>query len=235
MKTSKGRLLIGALSFVTLGLGLVNLGNEIWTMSSGYIVAAIEDDEIGPVIVPYDLARSRSALAIAGCKPDLYRRTVTLQLARLDAVVADAAAVSPRTELDDADRLLQQALSCNPYDGNLWLRSASLELVRTGNLRRAVEFLRMSQLFAPSEAWIIRARLPVASALTLSKSGTEQILKDDFKALATSKWSRDAANFYLQVPAATRTTLDQVIGELSPEAAHPFKTWLHRLQGHRKS
>jgi hypothetical protein len=232
---STGRLLIGALSLFTFGVGLINLGNEIWTMGSGYIVAAIEGDEIGPVAVPYDLSRSRAALAVAGCRPELYRRTVTLQLARLDAVVADPAVVSPRAELDEANRLLQQALSCNPYDGNLWLRSASLELVRTGDLRRAVEFLRMSQLFAPSEAWIIRARLPVASALMLSKSGTDEILKDDFKALATSKWSRDAANFYLQAPEPTRTALDQFIGELSPEAAHPFKTWLRRLQGQHKS
>ncbi|BCJ91920.1 hypothetical protein IZ6_26550 [Terrihabitans soli] len=235
MRISTGRIFIGAISIVALATSLTNLATEVWAMSGSYIATAFEKGEIGPAMSPRELARSDTAIAFAGCRPQLYRQAMTLRLAYLDSAISDPANASSAGELTEAADAIGRALRCNPYDGNLWLRAASLELVRTGNLGRSVEFLDMSRKLAPSEGWIIRARLPVARSLATSNPRAQQILRDDFIALATSKWSRDAAAFYLRSDSESRLALDGVIKETPETAMHPFRTWLRRLQDHHKS
>jgi hypothetical protein len=101
--------------------------------------------------------------AMASCARESVRSGASVELFALDAAAMQGDLADE--DLREADQLLRQALRCFPTDGNLWLRLAMIDVVRTGTFQRAAEMVTQSAMVSPSEGWILRARLAWVSQI----------------------------------------------------------------------
>ena len=152
------------------------------------------------------------------CGDALTRARLTISLAALDAAgkgfdlaLIDAAT---KTALESA----RHRLACDPLDGNAWLRLAMIEVQSSGPAPAAIDALRLSYWSAPSESWVMAARLPFATRLYLAGApGFESEYLDDLGRFAAYEPSNQVAATYVDTEPRIRSLLHPLI------AAQPEK------------
>ncbi len=135
--------------------------------------------------------------ASVDCGDSFTRASLTVNLAALDAATTKFDVPMADAAEKNAIRAAEHRLECNPLDGNAWLRYAIVENRGKGPVASVIDDLRLSYWTAPSEAWIIEARLPFATNLTLAGvTGFETEYVDDLRRfVAFESTGRVAAAF----------------------------------------
>ncbi len=106
--------------------------------------------------------------ATSDCGDPFTRASLTVNFAALEAATDAFDATLIDVAERNAIRAAEHRLSCNPLDGNAWLRYAMVQTRGKGPVGSAIDALRLSYWTAPSEGWIIEPRLAFATDLRLT-------------------------------------------------------------------
>lgn len=190
---------------------------------------------------------------LVSCSPDLIDAAVTLASAAADAAPGGTAVRagqpvgidqvgatqanepgSARSGLDRArlDRhaitadVLRTAATCRPFDGNVWLRQAILEAVRSGPSPTLLPLLQISYRGAPNDFAVLAPRLGFASqlyadGLTAVAAG----LSGDVGRLVADGRLDHIAAAMRSAPRAVRPMYDPWVAQLDPSR----RTYLEML------
>ena len=126
----------------------------------GYAIALENGDAESPEKFAAFLSDPRSGAAVQGCSDLGSRARLAIALAGFDTF----APAEPGKNGGDgfaahAIAAAAARLACNPLDGAAWLQLARLRLRAGAPLDAVAADLRLSYLLAPSEDWILEARL----------------------------------------------------------------------------
>ena len=152
------------------------------------------------------------------CGDSFTRANLTVNLAAFQA----AAKQNDASLLDIANRNAVRAashrLTCNPLDGNAWLRLAMVNAEGARPRAEVISPLRLSYRWAPSEAWVIEPRLAFATNLSLAgATGFELEYLADLRRFASFEATGQVAATYVETPALVRAQLRPLI-ILEPDA-----------------
>ena len=154
---------------------------------------------------------------LARCDSTDLRALAAVRLREIDLAYVTADPARADRAGAAAEGAIRKALSCGPLDGNLWLRLASLQTARFGPSPEALEFLRLSHWIAPSEGWILRARVDFASRLLgAGLKSTESELRSDIRTLVSFDSNSNIADMFMTAPEAARAIYREWI-QLLPE------------------
>lgn len=170
-----------------------------------------------------------SAGILARCNIEDLRALASVNMKETD--LAYEIADPPRADRagDAADRAIRKALSCGPLDGNLWLRLVMLQTARSGVLPTAFEYLRLSYWTAPSEGWIVRARVDFASRLLgAGVKDVEPDLRSDIRTLVNFDTNNNIAAMFLAAPEPARAIYGEWIELLPAERKQSLSRTLER-------
>lgn len=150
--------------------------------------------------------------ASADCGDPFTRASLTVNLAALEAATKaiDVAAIdaAERNATDAAERRLE----CNPLDGNAWLRYAMVKNRGEGPVGSVTGALRASYWAAPSEGWIIEARLTFATNLYLAgATGFETEYLDDLRRFASFEPTNRVAAAYVAIASRVRARMRPLV------------------------
>ena len=142
-----------------------------------------------------------------------------LTRARLTVTVAALERATKGTDLALIDAAMQNALetakhrlSCNPLDGNAWLRLAMIEVQSSGPAPAVIDALRLSFWSAPNESWVMESRLPFATRLYLAGvTGFEAEYRDDLARFADYQPGNQVAATYVNVAPRIQALLHPLI------------------------
>jgi hypothetical protein len=148
------------------------------------------------------------------------RALATVRLKELDQAFVAADPLRSDRAYEGAEAAIRKSLSCAPLDGSLWLRLATLDTSRRGPSSATIQFLKFSHWTAPSEGWIVRARVDFASRLFgAGFEGVQAELRSDIRTLVSFDTPNNIADMYL----------------ISPEAVRPiYRDWIDLLPEGRK-
>lgn len=164
------------------------------------------------------------------CGDAFTRARLTVSLAALDG----ASRGDDLTAIDAAEKNALDAagrrLSCNPLDGNAWLRFAIVTAQASGPSGAAVEALRLSYWAAPNESWVIEARLPFATRLYLAGAkGFESEYLDDLRNFAMYEPTTRVAATYVATEPRVRTLLHPLIARQAEKRKKEIVAEIDRL------
>jgi hypothetical protein len=160
-----------------------------------------------------DLGRSST-----NCSDAFTRAGLTVALATLDAAVEQNDRALVTSALEKALDSASHRLSCNPLDGNAWLRYAIVNARREGPDAAVVNQLRLSYRLAPSEAWVIEPRLAFVTNLDLAGGvGSQTGYLADLQRFTSFESPRQIAAAYVGAPQRVRARLHALIA-LEPVA-----------------
>jgi hypothetical protein len=162
---------------------------------------------------------------------DVYTRArLTVALAALGAA---SKANDPRFR-DAAEKnaldIAEHRLSCNPLDGNAWLRLAMVEAEGNRTTPATIDALHMSYRSAPNESWIIEARLPFATRLYLAEvPGFDIEYLNDLSRYATYEPEDQVAETYVRSASRVRALLRPLIADQSDSRKEAISADIDRL------
>lgn len=143
----------------------------IWSLGALYahmvrlqhkeVVTAIRDGEALPDMQQLSgpIAAYHSANHLLPCTLALHE-DLGLLLARKTDLALDGADLDQSAQtLDEMRHALIARLSCAPQDGKAWLDLATIDSVREGFTKRALQSFAMSARVAPGESWLAEKRL----------------------------------------------------------------------------
>jgi hypothetical protein len=161
------------------------------------------------------VARSGLDRANADCGDLLTRARVTVSLAMLDAAVEKGDAELTASARATALRAAEQRLSCNPLDGNAWLRYAIATSRGDGPIAQVVDDLRMSYWTTPSEGWIVEPRLDFATGLLGSGvTGFEAEYLEDLRRFASFEPASRVGAAFVETSPPVRARMRSIIDTL---------------------
>ena len=144
------------------------------------------------------------------CSRELVRSLVSIKLAALDVVYKSGNQSAWKEQLGQAEELLRVGLRCFPGDGNLWLRLAMVEFARAGPTGHAVAMLKLSELTAPSEAWIIAPRIALAGKLLdFGLPDIQEVLEKDVRIFLGYGRPSEVGALYLEAGPQARRIFDE--------------------------
>jgi hypothetical protein len=199
---------VGTLARSISGLAALARGADVWDLAASIETGAAAD----PGYLAGFVADNGLDRPSIDCGDALTRSRLTVGL----AAMAGALKGGDWTRIDaaetDALEIAGHRLSCNPLDGNAWLRYAMVEVDSSGPAPKAIEALRMSYRTAPDESWVIAARLPFATRLYLAGAlGFESAYLEDLARLGTFESAEEVAAAYVDAAPRIRTLLRPVI------------------------
>jgi hypothetical protein len=146
------------------------------------------------------------------CGDAVTRARLTVSLAALDAAIKGSDLASIDVAKKNALEIVKHRLNCNPLDGNAWLRLAMIEAQSSGALPGAVDALRLSYWSAPSESWVMEARLSFATRLYLADvPGFETEYLEDLRRFATYEPTNQVAKTYAETASRIKALLHPLI------------------------
>jgi hypothetical protein len=153
----------------------------------------------------------------AECGDLFTRASLTVTLAALEAATEQKDANLTDIAERNAIRAASHRLSCNPLDGNAWLRYAIVSARRRGPMGPIVDQLRLSYETAPNEAWVIEPRLGFATNLYLAGAvGFETEYLNDLRLFTSFESVGQVAATYVKIPPRARVLLGSLI-DSAPE------------------
>nr|WP_145959094.1 hypothetical protein [Rhizobium sp. ACO-34A] len=124
------------------------------------------------------------------CLSDVVKAGATVELTRLDRMDLTNAFPQWVETADLADSYLVHALSCLPTSGNLWLRLAMIRQAVAEVPTSLEHLVQLSQLYAPAEADVLRARLLMLNRLSpVGMSALAPIWKADVNVACGQRYS----------------------------------------------
>jgi hypothetical protein len=136
---------------------------------------------------------------------------VALAIAAADPIRTDRAA-------EGTEIAIRKSLQCSPLDGGMWLRLATLDVLRRGPSPRTAEFIKLSYLTAPNEGWVVRSRVDLSSRLfDAGFSAVEQELRADIRTMVNFDENRHIADMFVAAPETVRAIYREWV-VLLPEA-----------------
>lgn len=154
---------------------------------------------------------------LTSCDTSELRALVTVRLKELDLAFATADPIRADRAYEGAETAIRKSLSCAPLDGNLWLRLAMLETARRGASPRAKDFLSISRWAAPSEGWIVRARVYFTSrSFAAGMTEVESELRADLRTLVNRDAPTRVAEMFMTAPAQVQPLYQEWI-DLLPD------------------
>jgi hypothetical protein len=152
--------------------------------------------------------------ASGDCGDAITRARLTVALAALEfAIKGNDMALLDAAE-KNALEIAGHRLSCNPLDGNAWLRFAMVDSQASGPSPTAINALRLSYWAAPNESWVMDARLPFATRLYLAGvTGFETEYIDDLRRFATYEPADKVAATYVATPPRIKALLHPLIAD----------------------
>ena len=155
---------------------------------------------------------------LSKCDTANLRALATVRLKELDLSFVVADPLRADRAYEAAEAAIRKSLSCAPLDGRFWLRMAILDTARRGPSSTTFEYVRLSHWTAPSEGWIVRARVEFAARLFgAGLKEVEPELRSDIRTLVSYDSARNLADMYLAAPESVRPIYREWI-ELVPEA-----------------
>jgi len=147
---------------------------------------------------------------------DLFTRaSLTVTLAALQAATQQKDATLTDIAERNAIRAASHRLSCNPLDGNAWLRYAIVFARRqrpADPIGPILNQLRLSYGTAPNEAWVIEPRLAFATNLYLAGAvGFETEYLNDLRLFTSFESAGQVAAAYVKMPPRARVLLQSSI------------------------
>jgi hypothetical protein len=140
--------------------------------------------------------------AAGDCEDSETRARLTVNLAALEEVLKTDDGAAANFARNNAIEAAKHRLTCNPLDGNAWLRYAMVDALQSGAVASVVAKLRWSYWSTPNEGWIMEARLPFATMLySANVSGLEaEYLSDLWRYANYEPEDRVAANYARTTP-----------------------------------
>jgi hypothetical protein len=176
------------------------------------------------------VAESGLALPSADCDDALTRARLTVGLAALAAATKGTDPAQMDAAARNALQIARSRLSCNPLDGNAWLRFSMINVQSSGPSPTAIEALRLSYWCAPNEGWVIKSRLPFATQLYLAGDiEFETEYRDDLQRFATYEPGRQVASTYIATNPRIRTLLHPLIAAQPEERKKEIVAEIDRL------
>lgn len=155
---------------------------------------------------------------LASCDISNLRAFATVRLKEFDLAFVTADPIRADRASVEAEAAIRKALSCAPLDGILWLRLAALDTARRGTSSKTIEFLKLSHWTAPSEGWIVRARVNFASRLFgAGVKGVEPELRSDIRTLVNFDAPNNVADLFVAAPELVQQIYRDWVALLPPE------------------
>ena len=143
--------------------------------------------------------------ASSDCGDPFTRASLTVNFAALEATTDALDATLIDAAERNAVRAAEHRLSCNPLDGNAWLRYAMVQTRSKGLAASAIDALRVSYWAAPSEGWIIEPRLAFATNLHLAgATGFETEYLGDLRRFTSFESTSQVAAAYVAMSSQVR-------------------------------
>jgi hypothetical protein len=182
-------------------------------------LAAAIDAGDGPKLEALDRSFEGRSLEplLERCDASTLNALATVGLAEVDLATTMADPIRSDRASDVAEAAIRQALRCAPLSGDLWLKLAALDTVRRGPSARTVELIKLSHWTAPSEGWIVRRRVDLASRLY--ESGVKDVgpeLHSDIRTLVNFDASGKIADMFVAAPHSVRPIYREWIELLPP-------------------
>jgi hypothetical protein len=164
------------------------------------------------------------------CGDAITRARLTVGLAALDAAIKGDVLASIDAAEKSALEIAKHRLSCNPLDGNAWLRYAMIETRSIGPAPAAIDALRLSYWSAPSESWVMEARLAFATPLYLDGvPGFEGEYLEDLRRFATYEPASQVAATYVETAPRIRAMFHPLIEAQSETRKRAMVAEIDRL------
>jgi hypothetical protein len=169
------------------------------------------------------VAENRLDRSSTDCGDTLTRARLTITLAALEAATKGSDLASIDAAKNNAIETSKHRLTCNPVDGNAWLRYAMVSVQASGPAPAAIDALQLSYWSAPSESWVMEARLPFATQLYLADAkGFETEYLDDLRRFVKYEPAGQVAATYVATAPRIRALLHPLIA-VEPEQR---KKWI---------
>lgn len=174
-------LVLVCLSLAVMYLSFQDLRQRLRFVDAGRLASWIERGGIvGSETILRTGGRLESLTAQGVCQSDAVKAGATLALSRLDHTDQINAFPQWVETADRTDAYLVHALSCLPTNGNLWLRLAMVRHAIAEVPASLEHLVQLSQLYAPAEADVLRARLLMFNRLSpVGMSALAPIWKTD--------------------------------------------------------
>jgi hypothetical protein len=173
------------------------------------------------VIELISLSASTTVRVWERCDTLALNALVAVSLANVDEATAAADPIRTDRAGDEAETVIRTALRCRPLDGDLWLKLAALDTGRRTPSERTIELIRLSHWTAPSEGWIVRRRVDLASRLF--DTGASEIrpeLRSDIRTLVNFDAVGKIAEMFVAAPESVRPI---------------YREWIELLPSRRRS
>ncbi len=184
-------LLLVSVALAVMLIAFMNLRQRLYFTEIGRVAGRVER---GIPVGEDRISRAGSiADALGGqgvCLSDVVKSGLTVELRRLDGI--DQIRDFPQwVEIANrTDVYLLHAVSCLPTNGNFWLRMAMVRQAIAEVPTSLEHFMRLSQLYAPAEADVLRARLLLLGRLSpIGLSALAPIWKADVKVACGQRFS----------------------------------------------
>lgn len=169
---------------------------------------------------------------LASCDRSNLRALATAQLNDFDMALVAADPIRADRAAVGAEAAIRKALACAPLDGNLWLRLATLDTARRGPSSNTIAFLRLSHWTAPSEGWIVRARVNFASRLFgAGIKDVEPELRSDIRTLVNFDAPDSVAELFVALPPSVQPIYRDWITLLPQDRKYDVKRSVERRGG----
>ena len=158
------------------------------------------------------------AYAAGDCEDGETRARLTVNLAALDEALKTNDVALTNLAQKNALAAAKHRLTCNPLDGNAWLRYAMTDALKNGAVASVLAELRWSYWSTPNEAWIIEARLPFSTILySAGVPGFEAEYLSDLRRYANYEPGEQVAATFVETTPRVRALLHPLI-EAQPDA-----------------
>ena len=220
---------VGSNVVVRLIATALSLGLAVWAVSEiaainkiGVVHALAKAIEAGgePRLEVIDqlVEDGLSDRILSKCDTVNLRALATVRLKELDLSFVVADPLRADRAYEGAGAAIRKSLSCAPLDGRFWLRMAILDTAQRGPSSTTFEYVRLSHWTAPSEGWIVRARVDFAGRLFgVGLKDVEPELRSDIRTLVNFDSVRNITDMYLAAPESVRLIYREWI-EVLPEA-----------------
>lgn len=154
-----------------------------------------EEDSKDAAVVDRFAARADDVVSANECRSDILQAGLAFVMRDLDLQDATNRYDQWAAAMDRANRYVLHGLSCNPADGDMWVRLALVSQSVGENPQQLSDLMAQSVLLSPSEMHTMRARFVVwrrATAATLAAS--QKSVERDLRTLLNYSNPRDLAD-----------------------------------------